>query len=91
MKAKKIIKIDENKCNGCGECITTCNKGGLKIIDGIAKLVKESLCGSFIDCIGDCPTGALTIKNKRLSASNTLAPNAGCYLSGRYDANDWLT
>ncbi|GAB6099111.1 hypothetical protein JCM16358_09900 [Halanaerocella petrolearia] len=94
MREKRIIRINEDKCNGCGNCITNCHKGGIKIIDGIAKLVKSSFCGSFIDCIGECPTGALAIETKRSSTDEeveTLSPNAGCHFSGRYDINNWVS
>ena len=58
---RKIIEIDEELCNGCGECITGCAEGALRIVDGKAKMVKEQFCDGFGDCIGTCPTGALKI------------------------------
>ncbi|MCK8817219.1 4Fe-4S binding protein [Natroniella sulfidigena] len=61
MPKRQVIKIDENKCNGCGECVTGCQEGALQIVDGVAKLVNESFCDGFGDCIGECPTGALEI------------------------------
>jgi ferredoxin len=61
MATRKIIKIDEAKCTGCGNCITGCAEGALQLVDGKAKLVKEQFCDGFGDCIGTCPTGALTI------------------------------
>lgn len=58
---RKIIEIDEELCNGCGECIVGCSEGALQIIDGKAKLVKEDFCDGFGDCVGTCPTGALQV------------------------------
>ncbi|MFH1837711.1 MAG: 4Fe-4S binding protein [Candidatus Omnitrophota bacterium] len=61
---RKIIKIDEDKCNGCGSCVPDCAEGALKIIDGKAKLVGEALCDGLGACLGNCPTGALTIEER---------------------------
>lgn len=62
MKAvRKIIKIDEELCDGCGQCVPDCAEGSLKIIDGKAKLVADNLCDGLGACLGSCPTGALQI------------------------------
>ncbi len=62
MKAvRKIIKIDEELCDGCGQCVPDCAEGSLKIIDGKAKLVADNLCDGLGACLGACPTGALQI------------------------------
>lgn len=58
---RKIIEIDEARCNGCGACVTGCAEGALQIVDGKAKLVNDSFCDGLGACIGDCPTGALKI------------------------------
>jgi len=58
---RKIIKIDEAKCDGCGLCIPSCPEGALQIVDGKARLVKESFCDGLGACLGDCSLGALTI------------------------------
>ena len=54
---RKIIAIDENKCNGCGACITACSEGALAIIDGKARLVKDSSFDGFGDCLGEAAGG----------------------------------
>ena len=59
---RKIININEQLCNGCGNCIVGCSEGALQLVDGKAKLVKEEFCDGFGDCVGTCPTGALTIE-----------------------------
>ncbi len=61
MAVRKIIKINEELCNGCGDCIVGCAEGALQIVDGKAKMVREDFCDGFGDCVGSCPTGALTI------------------------------
>lgn len=58
---RKIIEIDEELCNGCGNCVTGCDEGALQIIDGKAKVVSETFCDGLGACIGECPTGALKI------------------------------
>ncbi|MCE5212697.1 MAG: 4Fe-4S binding protein [Deltaproteobacteria bacterium] len=58
---RKIIEIDEDLCNGCGNCVTGCAEGALQIIDGKAKVISETFCDGLGACIGECPTGALRI------------------------------
>lgn len=61
MASRQIIEIDEEKCTGCGDCVTACAEGAIQIIDGKAKLVREIYCDGLGACLGDCPEGALTI------------------------------
>lgn len=61
MAVREIIEIDEELCDGCGDCITACAEGALAVIDGKARLIKDSYCDGFGACIGDCPRGAITI------------------------------
>ncbi len=61
---RNIIKIDEEKCNGCGQCVLACAEGAIQIIDGKARLVKDSYCDGLGACIGECPTGALQIEDR---------------------------
>jgi len=61
---RNIISIDEEKCNGCGICVSACHEGALQMIDGKAKLVSESYCDGLGNCLPECPTGAITIEER---------------------------
>lgn len=61
---RRIIKVDEDKCAGCGTCLTVCSKGALTIVDGKARLVKENICDSNGVCVGVCPNYALTYEER---------------------------
>lgn len=58
---RKIIEIDENLCNGCGQCVPSCAEGALQIVDGKARMLAEKYCDGLGACLGECPTGALRI------------------------------
>src|SRR3990172_3430232 len=61
MAVRNIIQIDEDKCNGCGQCIVDCAEAALQIVDGKARLIKEIYCDGLGACLGSCPTGALAV------------------------------
>ena len=58
---RKIIKIDEEKCTGCGDCIPDCPEGALQLIDGKVRLISDLFCDGLGACIGSCPVDAIKI------------------------------
>lgn len=64
MAIRKIVNIDEDKCNGCGLCVPNCAEGAIKIIDGKARLIADNLCDGLGACLGECPQGAITISER---------------------------
>jgi MinD superfamily P-loop ATPase len=70
---RKIVKIDEEKCDGCGLCIPQCKEGALQIIDGKARLVSEVYCDGLGACLGHCPRGAISIVEEEAEAFNEYA------------------
>ena len=73
---RKIIHIDEEKCNGCGLCAEACHEGAIDIIDGKAKLVRENFCDGFGDCLPNCPTGAITFEEREAPEYDAAAVKA---------------
>lgn len=89
---RKIISIDEEKCNGCGACAAACHEGAIGMVDGKAKLLRDDYCDGLGDCLPACPTGAITfvereaaaydehavMENKKKQVSNACSTHAGC-------------
>ena len=92
---RKIIKIDEALCNGCGLCAAACHEGAIEMVNGKAKLTREDYCDGLGDCLPACPTGAITFEEREAPAYDhaavmkpPLPPAPGRYpascVSGRY-------
>ena len=73
---RKIISIDESKCNGCGLCANACHEGAIGMIDGKARLLRDDYCDGLGDCLPACPTGAITFTEREAAAYDSLAVEA---------------
>lgn len=70
---RKIVKIDADKCNGCGQCVPNCAEGAIRIIDGKAQLAAENLCDGLGNCLGKCPMDAITMEERPAAAFDEAA------------------
>ena len=65
---RKIIQIDEEKCNGCGACANACHEGAIQMIDGKARLIRDDYCDGLGDCLPTCPTDAIHFIEREAAA-----------------------
>lgn len=70
---RRIIQIDEEKCNGCGACAGACHEGAIGMVDGKAKLLRDDYCDGLGDCLPTCPTGAITFVEREAAAYDEAA------------------
>ncbi|MBQ6537244.1 MAG: 4Fe-4S binding protein [Firmicutes bacterium] len=73
---RKIIRIDEEKCNGCGACTAACHEGAIAMVDGKARLMREDYCDGLGDCLPACPAGAISFEEREAAAYDKAAVEA---------------
>jgi Pyruvate/2-oxoacid:ferredoxin oxidoreductase delta subunit len=82
-QVRQIIKIDEEKCNGCGVCVPACVEGAMQVIDGKARLVSETYCDGLGACLGECPQDAISFESKEADDFDEAAAMEHAAKSGK--------
>jgi len=70
---RKVVRIDEERCDGCGECVPSCAEGAIAVVDGKARVASDALCDGLGACLGECPRGAISIEEREAEAFDEAA------------------
>ena len=80
---RRIVKIEEEKCNGCGLCAEACHEGAIGMVDGKARLLRDDYCDGLGDCLPVCPTEAIAFEEREAAEYDEAAVKARMAASGR--------
>ena len=81
---RRIITINEDRCNGCGACAAACHEGAIEIIDGKARLIRDDYCDGLGDCLPECPAGAISFEEREAPAYNGAADRKSTRLNSSH-------
>lgn len=85
---RRIIKINEDLCNGCGACADACHEGAIAMVNGKARLIKDDYCDGLGDCLPTCPTGAITFEEREAAAYDEAAVKARMHQNRNLSPSD---